>query len=325
MLDRKGTFYTNTHFYVLFRLLEILYSRLHLYKELTAKAASDPAACHKNNSLANQLGLLADFTNLGDHATNAVYFYGLMLESCEKLFDNELEQTVFEDSVRYMFGVNEAYRLFTIDKVVGAIVKQVQTLLSDAKSQELFDLLRRERDIANPTTQDLINSRKNTERVLGPDENLFRMDWLPDAKIVTIQLLGKDDSSFDDSEVLTGRWQAYVESYVSPGDTEGISTSSIRRPFLKRTTIPAADGGVPDALAGGSLSMRVCVRTYKLFYVAHTEDFLWRVTSPEESEQAKRNLRANNERRVAWLEKFTSRDKSAAPSPKVQSPSTAAA
>ena len=32
---------------------------------------------------------------------------------------------------------------------------------------------------------------------------------------MTIQLIGKDDSSFDDSEVLTGRWQAYIQSYIS--------------------------------------------------------------------------------------------------------------
>jgi paired amphipathic helix protein Sin3a len=43
----------------------------------------------------------------------------------------------------------------------------------------------------------------------------MRLLQLPDAKTATIQLLGKDDSSFDDSEALTGRWQAYVESYVS--------------------------------------------------------------------------------------------------------------
>jgi paired amphipathic helix protein Sin3a len=32
---------------------------------------------------------------------------------------------------------------------------------------------------------------------------------------MTVQLLGKDDSSFEDSEVTTGRWQAYIDSYVS--------------------------------------------------------------------------------------------------------------
>lgn len=146
---------------------------------------------------------------------------------------------------------------------------QVQTILSDNRSQDLFDILRKERDLASPSTQDLVNSRKNTERILGPDENLFRMVWvshslcdyptisltgqqLPDLKTVTIQLLGKDDSSFDDSEALTGRWQAYVESYVSvsstlyrptcdltdivlqPDETDGLTTAVIPRPFLRR-------------------------------------------------------------------------------------------
>ena len=36
--------------------------------------------------------------------------------------------------------------MFTIDKVIGTLIKQVQNILQDPKSQELYDLLRRERD-----------------------------------------------------------------------------------------------------------------------------------------------------------------------------------
>ena len=68
--------------------------------------------------------------------------------------------------------------MFTIDKVVGAIVKQVQTVLSDTKSQDIYELLRRERDLTRPTPQDLTNIRRATEKVVGPDENLFRMNWV---------------------------------------------------------------------------------------------------------------------------------------------------
>ena len=32
---------------------------------------------------------------------------------------------------------------------------------------------------------------------------------------MTVQLIGKDDTSYDDSEVMNGRWQAYIESFVS--------------------------------------------------------------------------------------------------------------
>ena len=38
---------------------------------------------------------------------------------------------------------------------------------------------------------------------------------LPEPKTMTIQLIGKDDTSYDDSEAMTGRWQSYIESFVS--------------------------------------------------------------------------------------------------------------
>jgi paired amphipathic helix protein Sin3a len=38
-------------------------------------------------------------------SSTAEHFYDLMLESCERLFENDIEQQVFEDQMRYMFGV----------------------------------------------------------------------------------------------------------------------------------------------------------------------------------------------------------------------------
>jgi hypothetical protein len=37
-------------------------------------------------------------------SSTAEHFYDLMLESCERLFENDIEQQVFEDQMRYMFG-----------------------------------------------------------------------------------------------------------------------------------------------------------------------------------------------------------------------------
>ena len=50
------------------------------------------------------------------------------------------------------------------------------------------------------------------------DVNLLHPLQLSDSKVMTCQLIGKDDSSFDDSEVLSGRWQYYVDAYVSVSD-----------------------------------------------------------------------------------------------------------
>lgn len=54
----------------------------------------------------------------------------------------------------------------------------MQAIIADSRSQELLEILKRERSLANFTSQDQINSRRSTEKILGPDENLFRIDWV---------------------------------------------------------------------------------------------------------------------------------------------------
>lgn len=54
----------------------------------------------------------------------------------------------------------------------------MQAVIIDPKSQELLEFLKRERSLPSPTTQDRINNRRQAEKVLGPDENVFRVDWV---------------------------------------------------------------------------------------------------------------------------------------------------
>jgi paired amphipathic helix protein Sin3a len=151
--------------------------------------------------------------------------------------------------------------------------------------------------------------------------------------MITFQLLSKDGSSLDDAEVLSGRWQAYVEGFVSETETPGVPTSKVRRPFLRRsvthpsyhhlyiyiltianrslpasalaTTTGAGAGTRPDFFARGGLEIKVCVRTYLLFYVSRTEDVLWRVPSSAESERASERLAGRDAARTRWLEKLS--------------------
>ncbi|KAK7032931.1 histone deacetylase complex, SIN3 component [Favolaschia claudopus] len=293
----RNTFFTNTIFYTLLRILEVLYSRLALFKNIAARVSSqekptsptDPGSFPHPESLP-----------MGVRVSNAEHFYDLLLESCERLFDNELDQNAFEDQMRFMFGIKEAYKIFTVDKIIGCLIKQVQLLIGDGKSQDLQDVLRRERDLACPTTQDLINSRKSAEKILGPDENLFRVDWLPESKVLTFQLLGKDDSSFDDSEVLTGRWQSYVDSFVSSDTTEGITLSRTKRPFLRKN-LPL-ELKPPHVATRDSLEIKICVRTYRLFYVSSSEDYLFQLHSREEMQRCREKLHTRQALRQQWLQ-----------------------
>lgn len=71
---------------------------------------------------------------------------------------------------------------------------------------------------------------------------------------MTIQLMGKDDGSFEDYDVYTGRWQAYIDSFVSvsylflfaaiwllkdekDNTTRGFSDVKIKPPFLTRCVL----------------------------------------------------------------------------------------
>ena len=67
--------------------------------------ANERSASNKSNPLADRLGILSDLSKLGGRPTDSAHYYDLLLECCEKLFDNELEQTAFEDQLRQIFGV----------------------------------------------------------------------------------------------------------------------------------------------------------------------------------------------------------------------------
>ncbi|KAF9003386.1 hypothetical protein BDQ17DRAFT_1409203 [Cyathus striatus] len=298
---RKGKriiFFTNTIFYTFLRLLEMLYSRLHLFKTLAQSYGNNGTWKPSRGILAGlSAQAKATLSTLGSHAE---HYYSLMLESIERLFDSELETSAFEDQMRYMFGVKEAYKIFTIDKLVGAIVKQVQGVIGDPKSQGLLDALKREKGAGAWTTQDLINARRGAEKILGPDENLFRIDWLSDSKTMAMQLIGKDDSGFDDSEVLTSRWEAYIDSYVSRMYGRRLATKSEEAIFAKEPpTLPRETQ--PDVATQDGLEIKVCLRTYRFFYGSHSEDILWRYRSKEEVDKHSVRLAARNETRRTWV------------------------
>lgn len=55
---------------------------------------------------------------------------------------------------------------------------QVQGLLSDTRSLQLLEGLKKEREMPEPSVQDQDDLRNIAEKVIGPEENLFRIDWV---------------------------------------------------------------------------------------------------------------------------------------------------
>ena len=123
--SRKYIFFSSNVFYTLIRLLEVsecflfwmpsgnpylqktVYSRLAIFQGIAAKLASQSSNPRQPNPVAQELGLLPlpDRTSVDDRFANAERYYELLLDSCEKLFDGEIEQHAFEDQMRSMFGI----------------------------------------------------------------------------------------------------------------------------------------------------------------------------------------------------------------------------
>lgn len=280
---RRYTFFCNTYFYALIRLIEITYSRLASFKMLSKSFDEETSESGLQPCVQNR--------------------YRELLILCKNLFSAELDQPTFEERLHSLFGLKVAYIMFTVDRVVGSLVKQAQHAISDTASQQLLHLLRRDRGISLLTAQDQMHARRNAESIVGPDENLFRIDWLPENRRITMQLLGKDDSGSTDCEVVTGRWQAYVTSFMKDERTIGLPASSHhRRPFLLRARRPLISP--PRIATSGSLQVKICVRTYRLFFVSNTAESLLHLTSRQERADLHATLRARENKRRQWLRTF---------------------
>ncbi|PPQ64081.1 hypothetical protein CVT24_008894 [Panaeolus cyanescens] len=311
--ENDRPFFANTTFYTLLRLLELLYSRLLMCHEIGAKYAAEKHSSLLNNPVAVDLGLddpngpasvLAQtMDHLGNGAsedsTNVVYMY--LLTACEKLFDNELEQGTFEEHMRWFFGT-KAYTLFTLDKLIMALIKQVQTILGDNRCQELWSLLKSAQNSKNITTQDIIRYRREAERHVGQDDHLYRIQWVAESRSIRVSLYGQEEASVETDGTATSRWREYVNTYVMKYSTEWLPKSKKKsNPVYLRRCMRVDDEGTAP-LVSNLLRIRIGLPGYKLVYEDNGEDMIvhyW--DDKEEGRLIERARRRENERKKIKL------------------------
>ncbi|SJX62935.1 related to SIN3-transcription regulatory protein [Sporisorium reilianum f. sp. reilianum] len=329
---RPVNFFCNSQYFVFIRLLQLLYSRLHKVKDLGVQMANKQPLRSKINPLAIELGLqdggsgpaavvgaAANASSLGPVApTNEEAgltlhpsrYYDTLLDMCEKLFDGDVDQGTYEESVRYMYGI-EGYIVFTLDKVIGAMVKVVQFLTTDSKCQEMQAIMEANR--ANPQStltsyRQQIADRMAAEGLIGKDESLFRLEWVPTSCTLLIQMLSKDDLTLDDASTVEQSWLHYMSSFSLWTPTEGLPAEA-QAPFIKRSV---SGNGTNDDEASetryvtrSGLEIRICLRTFKLFFHQGTEDVFVRIRSEEEKNELDRKAAVVSKRRTQrwndWL------------------------
>jgi paired amphipathic helix protein Sin3a len=100
------------------------------FKEAAAKMAREKK--QPINPIAKELGLTTpsnQYYNIEAGENPAEHYYQHFLMLSEQLFEGEVDMAAYEESMRVMF-FTKAYTVFTLDRLVAAIVKQVRLVVN---------------------------------------------------------------------------------------------------------------------------------------------------------------------------------------------------
>lgn len=224
-------FFGNTQYYLFFRLFHILQQRL----EHAVEMADTPAKYHQ------------------------------FKEKVVELLATGMDASTFEDECRSLYGI-EAYVLFTMDKLLTNITRQVQSIFASEASLKLATLyeLESERQYG---ANDAVYF-ENVSEVLG-DERCFQLEF--GKGNIGITLLDDTYQPTPTFKLLDLElWTKYVKAFVQPA-----GPNAKHHVFLKRTLIKNPDP-TKEVIVQNGLEARLLLKSYRMFYVEKTEDLFFR-------------------------------------------------
>ncbi|KAL1828774.1 paired amphipathic helix protein Sin3-like 3 isoform X2 [Daucus carota subsp. sativus] len=248
-------FYGNDSFYVLFRLHQTLYERIK-----SAKSSAEKNWKGSNDKTPNDL-------------------YARFINSFYSLLDGSSDNTKFEDECRAMMGA-QSYVLFTLDKLIYKIVKQLQAVATDEMDNKLLQLYAYEKSRKGGRFVDTIYH--DNARVLLHDENIYRIECSPAPLHVSIQLM---DYGYEKPEVTAVSMDPNFASYMNNDflslvrDTKkpGIALTRNKRKFACEDEISVTSQAMEGLQIFNGLECKISCNSYKVSYVLDTEDFLCRI------------------------------------------------
>ncbi|CEP17178.1 hypothetical protein [Parasitella parasitica] len=287
----------NTTFYCFFRLFQVCYDRLHQMKRLDRDYRTNGESAKSSTKAALDLNVSSkEYNNV--HMDFKRGYYHALLSLIDRYFDDAFDQTVFEECTRYIFG-NKAYVLFTMDKLMQSIMRQLHHIVTDSKAQTILSLFKKNHEHEKSTPRLIQAYRSQVTEALGEDDKLYNLAFDTLNRSLYIQLLEKGDKAFglNDVDVYTD----YVAKYTNwAADTPGVDQNKLQKSFLGRNIqqVVADDSYSVQS----SLAYKICRNTYHLFYVVPGEDAFVRAPVGS-SDCAAQNDTARSTAWKSWLAK----------------------
>ena len=91
----------------------------------------------------------------------------------------------------------------------------------------------------------------------------------------TIRLVPRDSPTITAELDKDEKWNYYIQTYMMCAPTEGIPLDRCSKVFLNRTYPREKDLADPShSTVRENMEVRICVNTYRLFFMPHTEDLV---------------------------------------------------
>lgn len=298
------SFFANNGHYCFFRLLHILYTRFKTLKLAStvleppsASSATDPGQVTTNGCVS----VVTTPSTSHRHFTS----YQQLMATIQNFNSGVLDQSAFEEECRNLFGI-KGYLIVTVDKVCQALVKVLSKLSHHEGSRKIMELFQTQKKLhdsgqAMITDCQKLSHRRSVESLTGNghESKVYRIEWISPIKAIRIQLIGGDEISPEDFDAIEKSWSDYIASFqdMSVDRTLGLENFKIKPPFLNRNirliknlsnekakTEEGSRIKEENFITQTGLEIKICMRSYKMFYNPNTAELLMRKKKTKKSD-----------------------------------------
>ncbi|KFZ12049.1 hypothetical protein V501_04409 [Pseudogymnoascus sp. VKM F-4519 (FW-2642)] len=301
--------YANQTIFQFFSIFEVLYRRLKALKDGEA-AVTEEVRRIKAPKPAKEIGLLEERNDWFSQDSSETY-YNRALMVMEEFVLGDVEEVKYQDFLRTYY-LQRGWALYTISDLLKNICRYATTCSStDSKEKTplIINSFLTNRTKDETTFNQEIDLRKKVEKIVG-DADMYLIRYSPKRRQATTQLITKDESTFDLTDMeRKDRWKYYTSSFVRIEPTEGVPLDRIRRSVLTRNLSPHetdTDSGLlsqsrKPLLWAEDLTLRICVNTYRLTYKTGTSEWFVYSDGVQDEVAARQTTEKRNQR---FREKF---------------------
>ncbi|KRZ13455.1 Paired amphipathic helix protein Sin3a [Trichinella zimbabwensis] len=193
--DTSSTLLLPQPWYVFFRLHNLFAHRLTKLFEYSRKFV-----CNCNNKKLKHLfwtpKLKKFFLCNSKRMLNPKEIYNMAMALIIRYLECELDSDSFEDELRHLC-TTQANEVYTVDKMVQILIRQLNLIVGDAVSVNLFKLYGKFREKQQNTTdpEERLKNQKEYEAIAMKslaDQNLYKISFYPESRAMTFDLVSQE-------------------------------------------------------------------------------------------------------------------------------------